>query len=402
MFNDKKISCFILLSLVVLAVGLLTSISLMSGFHLLMILPILYCGKNYDWKKFPKSGWALLALVLILILSVVVNHNIVARPMKNIFKVKYYLIGALSLIPLRFYFQEYLTSEKSEKVLRGLLLTLLLASTAATVSGLIAYFTEFNPLRMAHVNSHRNGGVFGMLMTYGHSIAWLSVLLVAMSLQYKSVKKLITLRPLLFFTSISIVGLFTSHVRGAWIAFFAGCLIINKKLTAALIVLCVIGVMGMSKYDPSFWKTHILRNTSNKERVGCWLAAIKAFQEKPVLGLGYLNFEPYSKEIKVRYSLPDPDFGSHAHNDLLEILASSGILGGISFLLWVSLWIWEMLKRRDLATQLIIPFIVSFLVSGLTQVTFNDGENAFFLMIVYALSQVLWRNESRTSNLCKS
>jgi hypothetical protein len=38
---------------------------------------------------------------------------------------------------------------------------------------------------------------------------------------------------------------------------------------------------------------------------------------------------------------------------------------------------------------LVIPFIVAFLASGLTQVTFNDGENAFFLMIVYALSVVL-------------
>ena len=386
---EKKIPYLVFASLVILSLGLLTSISLMAGFHLLMIPAILFYFKKYNWRKFPKSGWALLSLCLVLILSVLANHNFIDKPMKNILKVKYYLIGALSIIPLDAYFNHYLKPEKRDRVLKTLWVILLISSSLATLSGLVGYFTGFNPLRMVKVQSERNGGVFGMLMTYGHSIAWLSVFLLASCFNLKKLERIISPRWLLSATFISLIGLFTSHVRGAWIAFFAGCSFINKKITALLLGLCLLGILGAQMHNPKFFETQILRKTSNEERVGSWLAAVKAFEERPVLGYGYLNFEPHSVEIKERYHLPAAYFGGHAHNDVLEILATSGALGVVCFILWISFWILEILRRKDLGTKLTLPFIVAFLASGLTQVTFNDGENAFFLMIVYALSVVL-------------
>ena len=86
-------------ALFVLATGLLTSISLMSGFHLLMVLAILFYLPKYRWKKFPKSGWVLLAFAGILILSVAANLPLIERPFKNLFKVKYYLIGVFYCFP---------------------------------------------------------------------------------------------------------------------------------------------------------------------------------------------------------------------------------------------------------------------------------------------------------------
>ena len=228
------------------------------------------------------------------------------------------MIGALSIIPLDFYFNQILSPQKKEQVLKLLLRLVLLGAVLATFSGLVGYFTGFNPLRMVHVQTERNGGLFGMLMTYGHSIAWLSLILVAMCSHFKSIQKLISFGPLLFCIFVSLLGLFTSHVRGAWLAFLAGCLLINKKLTMVLVVLMVLGALGGQLHNPDFFKTQIVRKTSNEERVGSWLAAIKAFQEKPLLGYGYLNFEPHSKEIKERYGLPVADFGGHAHNDFLE------------------------------------------------------------------------------------
>jgi O-antigen ligase len=150
-----------------------------------------------------------------------------------------------------------------------------------------------------------------------------------------------------------------------------------------------LGAGLLSFKDPKFITNQIVRVDSNEERLGCWLAALKAVEEKPLLGYGYLNFEPNSRAIKERYHLPRPEFGGHAHNDLLEILATSGLLGGACFLLWICLWFQELLRRKDISTQLVIPILVGFLASGLTQVTFNDGENIFFFMLVYALSMVL-------------
>jgi O-antigen ligase len=389
MTDNKKLASLIFVALFLLAVGLLTSISVMAGFHVLMIPAILLCLRGYSWKSFPKSGWALLGFSVVLVLSVVFNQPLIARPLKNALKTKYFLLGALSIIPLQFYFQRYLVPEKRVKALKTLLLTLLISATIATLSGLIGYFTGYNPLRMAEVQTARNGGLFGMLITYAHSIAWLNVFLIVMCADYEKFKGLITKKWLYFFTSVSLVGLFTTYTRGAWIAFLAGCLLINKKFTALLVALCVVGVVALSIHDSGFWEKHILRRSSNSERWGCILGAVKAFQEKPVLGYGYLNFEPYSKEIKSKYHLPEASFGGHAHNDFAEILATSGALGALFFLMWLGLWIKEILHRGGLTSQMLIPFVAAFLVSGLTHVSLNDGENAFFLMIIYALSGVL-------------
>ncbi len=384
-------------ALFVLAAGLLTSISLMSGFHLLMAPAILFYLPKYRWKKFPKSGWALLFFSLSLVLSVLFNASDFSIPMKSILKTKYYWIGALSIVPFSFYFQEYLSSERKNKMLKELLWTLLVSASVATVSGLIGYYTGYNPLRMATVSSARNGGLFGMVMTYGHSIAWLSLGVAALAFQSEKVKHLISLRWLIFFLCIFLFGLFTSHVRGAWIAFLAGCLVIHRKLTVFGVLLLMVCVGGLSIYRSDFMEQQIIRRGSNEERLGCWLGAIKAFQEKPVLGWGYLNYEPHSKSIKQKYGLPHPEFGGHAHNDFLEILATSGVLGGISFLAWIFLWLREIKMRKDLGTSLVTPLWVAFLVSGLTQVTFNDGENTFFLMLLYSLSMVLGRESENVS-----
>jgi len=389
MLDEKKIAFLILASLYILAVGLFTSISLMVGFHLLMIPAILYCAKNYDWKKFPRSGWALLAFAVALILSVGVNQSIIARPMKNVFKVKYFLLGALSIIPLQFYFNQYLDSEKRKKVLRTLLLALLISAGIATLSGLIGYLTHFNPLRMVTVDYGRNAGLFGMLITYAHQIAWLSLFLVVICFNYRDFEYLISKKWLYCSMVLSVIGLFTTYTRGAWLAFLAGCLIINKKLTGLLLLFCTVTVILLSLHDAHFWEEHILRQTSNSKRLGSALAAAKAFQEKPLFGYGYLNFEPFSQSIKSHYQLRNPDFGGHAHNEFLEILATSGILGACFFLLWLGLWIKEILQRGGLTSRMLIPFVAAFLVSGLTHVSLIDGENTFFLMIVYALSGVL-------------
>ena len=376
-------------SLLILASGLFTSISLMTGFHLLMVPAIIFYSRKYQWAKFPRSGWFLLAFVLVLVLSVITNQHLIANPIKNIFKSKYYLIGALSIIPLDYYFNQFLSPEKRIKHLRILLIILLTTSSAATLIGLLSYFTHFNPLGMSSTVRSRNGGVFGMSMTYAHSIAWLSVFLIGLCFQSEKIKNIIHLRPLLFSTALALVGLYTSHARGAWLAFFAGCFVVNKKLSSFLIGLCLLLVLGSWFTNKSFFETHIVRRDSDENRLGCWLGAIKAFQEKPILGYGYLNYEPNSIKIKSQYHLPGANFGAHAHNDILEILATSGLLGGICFVFWLCFWIKETFQRKDLGTQLVFPLIISFFVSGLTQVTFNDGENVFFLMIIYALSVVL-------------
>jgi O-antigen ligase len=69
-------------------------------------------------------------------------------------------------------------------------------------------------------------------------------------------------------------------------------------------------------------------------------------------------------------------------------LASTGIVGFIFFMLWQIFWFIEMYKREDLIAKIAIPFIVAFVVGGLTQATFTLGANLFFIMSFYTLTQL--------------
>ena len=74
-----------------------------------------------------------------------------------------------------------------------------------------------------------------------------------------------------------------------------------------------------------------------------------------------------------------------AHNNFLEHLASAGIFGALAFILFSVLWIWDGYRREDVVGRIMFPVSISFSVSGTVQYTFGDGENLFFLMLVWAL-----------------
>jgi O-antigen ligase len=392
---QKLMPQFIYASLFILAIGLFTSISLMAGFHILMIPPILYYAPKYNWRKFPKSGWALLAFSAMAILSVIFNQDIISSGYKNISKTKYFIIGALSIIPLDFYFNQYLKGEEKTKVFSTLLRTFLLGATIATLAGLVGFFTGFNPILFKVVSSERNSGMFGMLMTYAHSIALFCTLLIAIIVNRKLLNKYIPNWALAVTFLITFYGLFATYTRGAMIACLASLIFIHKKVAIVLISIIVIISVYLSVFRFQYFSTNIVRQGSNNQRMGLLLGAIEAFKERPILGYGYQNYEPHSEEIKIKYNLADPHFKAHAHNNFIEILATTGILGFVMMVAWLVFWIIEVFQKKGLTRRLVFPFIVTFLVGSFTQVTFNDGEVQFFFLVIYALSVLPLGEESR-------
>lgn len=378
---------FILSAAFLLTISVFMSITLMAGFHILIILPIFYYSLKFDWKKLPKSAWALLLLCLIMFVSVAANQDI-SNGYKNATKIKYYLVGALSIIPFHFYFNEYLNVEKREKVIKQLLFVFLIFACVATISGMIGFFTGFNPIKYKHVSPNRNSGMFGMLMTYAHSAALLCSLLVAMMVNIKNVKKYVPAWFLISTFCISFIGLFFTYTRGALLAFIVSLAFVNKKIAAFALAIIIALATITAFINPNFVKENIIRKGSQEERIGAWLGAIEAFKERPLLGYGYQNYEPHSSAIKKKYNIMMPEFVGHAHNNFLEILSTTGILGFIPFLAWLYFWGMDILKREDVVAKIMLPFYICFLVGGLTQVTFNDGENAFFFLAVYSLFYV--------------
>jgi len=379
-------------ALIILAIGIFTSVTVSAVSHILMLIPGFYFLwieiKNGD-LQLKKSSYCLLLLLLIVICSVVFNIDIIKFPIKNILKGKYFLMGILGIFLLRHLFNHYLDHRK-KKILFHVFIW---ATTLATLSGLIALWTGFNPIKMkAACHPTRACGVYGMYMTYGYGISLFTVLLSGILIFRKQVKNIIDSKWIVLALIINLAGLFFSFARGGWLGlilalpffFFKN----NKKYFIAVIGLAIFGFGMAFSFSDKVQDTFLKRQGSNERRIEFFKTALYAFKEKPFLGWGYRNFEPNVKNLKKKYGIGNQHFAGHAHNNFLEHLASTGIIGLLVLLLFFFFWALEMYYRDDVWGKIIFPFIISLVISGMFQYTFGDGENLFLIMIIYSLSQV--------------
>lgn len=394
---EKRLDFLIFGALFVLAMGLVTSTSVLALSHILMILPCLYFATITDWKKMPRSAWGLGFFILVIILSILINLPIMKNGLKPILKAKYFIYGIFSIVPLAFFLKNKL-SEKRKQILIN---TILIASVVAMVAGTIGKNTGYNPILMKKVNTDRNAGLMGMVLNFSHNLSYFMVFfatsLICFWKKISSRQKIIYLIILL----LNLFSLYTTYTRGAILAFIAGviCYFLKdlKKLIIAIIVCAMIGVIGyFANYN------NFQRQGSNDERFSLWQTALSAYQEKPILGWGYLNFEHHSLEIKHRYGYAKPDYGGHAHNSIFEVMASTGTIGLIAFLTWIGFWVNELFKRTDRWARVELAMLGAFFVGGQTQATISLGINLFFIMAVYSVSAartILEREKYASPNL---
>ncbi len=371
--------------LIVLAIGVFTSVTFSSLAHILLLIPGVYFFshwlKHRDFKP-KKSVFALGALILICWLSVISNWNEMDKPLKNIFKTKYFLISFLSYFSIHYAKKEFLNMDRKKTIF-----ALFIAATSiATLSGLIGLFTGFNPLKFKEAcHPTRSCGLYGMYMTYGYGMSLFMVLMTGIVLYRDKAKEYLNVKWLVVGWVINLIGLITSLARGAWVGYLAAVPFFffkkNKKVFLATFLLGVIGLGTAISVNDKASEMFLKRGTSNGQRMLYWRTAITAAYEKPLLGWGYKNFEANMKKIKAKYFIHRPYDGGHAHNNFLEHLASTGILGFLAFSCFVFLWLYESYKYNPL----VFPFVLSFLVSGMTQYTFGDGENLFLILAIFSL-----------------
>lgn len=377
-------------SLMCLALGLFTSMTFLALTHIFILVPCLYFIPRTNFKAWNKSAWFLLGLIVAIILSIVVNQDIMEQGYKALPKIKYYLIALLSIAPYSYWWKKLSedSEENRQKKIKYLLIAFLVATTIASVSGMMGFFFGFNLLKWKFTEVQRNGGLAGMLMNYAHNLALFQIIVCGLIIYRNEVKKYINLNLVYFVFIINLLGLYTTYTRGAILAFLIGVpFFLFKKHKKGFIIISIFLIfLGLGAYK--FAGKSFIRPDSDIERTSQWKAAIKGFKERPVLGLGYLNFEKLSYSLKDKYKIEAPHFGGHAHSNYFEMLASTGLVGFIFFMLWLFFWFAEMLRRDDLVGKIGLAFIIVFVVGGLTQATFVLGANLFFIMPVYALTQI--------------
>ncbi len=381
------------ISIMLLCLMLFISFSATALSHIFILAPALYYMlKAIKYKKLQFSGSmiALVFVILISILSVVLGD--VDRPLKHLFKLKYFFVGLLSVWVLRYSFANYF----NEKRVKILISVALVAVSIATLSGLIGLWSGFNPLRFKDAcHPSRACGMYGMYMTYGYGIGFVVMLLMGLWLFFDDLKLSISKNLVSIALFINMVGLILAKARGSIIAFLLcfPLFFINKSKKAVAIAYLIVFIgsiiLGTTSIQVKNFMASPDRVFSVEVRLSHYKAAYAAFKENPWFGVGYRNFEPSEKMIKVRNAIPYPNITGHAHNNFLEHLASTGMLGMVAIILFHLLWFMEMLRRKDCFGRIFMPFICFLAISGMAQYTLGDGENMFLIMFIYSLSQAI-------------
>lgn len=379
---EKSLRWTIYGSLIVLALGLVTSTSILALSHILIALPALYFLPRVNYKNFPKSAWILLVMMVIIILSVIFNQDIADKKgLAPILKSKYFLIGFISLAPFFWWKKGRFT----ERQLSILIYLFCISTSVATIAGIVGMNTGYNYISMRAVNLDRNAGLSGMVLNYAHNLSYFLIIVFGLLLNFKKVRHLVNPFFLVGVFTLNLVGLYLSYTRGAILAFVVGFVFYFFKNHKKLFV--GVGVALFALILAAYVSSNgILRPGSDRERISQWKAAIMAFKERPVLGYGYLNFENHSVELKKRYDIGELQFGGHAHNNFLEMLAATGILGFVCYVAWLLCWFVELYRRSDLVSQVGLSLIVAITIGGMTQSTIALGVNLFFIMAAYSLT----------------
>lgn len=374
----------------ILVIANMTSVSIAAGYHILMFIPGLYCLKKLGLRGISHSMMALAAIFFTIAVSVLVNYSEYGAPFKALAKTKYFILPFLTVFVLRYFQNEF----KEPKRLRLVLILFILAGMIATTSGLVGLWTGFNPVKFKDAcHPDRACGLFGMYMTYGYGVGLYSLIMLGLVVFRKRLNSFIPEWLPISGLAVSLLGLYFSFSRGAWLGFLLGAPFIfyqkNQKffLRATLgIILSGVLVVGLvPKVRNTFFSE--VRQDSNHVRISMIHTAVMGWLEKPVFGLGYRNFEPQTPRIKEQYDIAAKNFTGHAHNNFFEHLASTGLLGFLAVIAFHLFWGLDLLRRRDLIGMIGLPFYVGFLLSGLFQYTFGDGENMFLIMGVFSLTE---------------
>ncbi len=188
--------------------------------------------------------------------------------------------------------------------------------------------------------------------------------------------------------------------RGVWISVISASVVFLYflKYKKFIITIAVVAIMALVV----FWVpvTSIIRARSNSD--GCRVKILnthwRMFKEFPILGGGYRDnlrdIKPYWPENNIGPCRHLRDHGNHAHNQYLNVLATTGLLGFICFtffhLYFLTLTV-RLIKKYKTDTTMypvsvsLLCMQVFFMISNLTETSFEYGKVRTVLLVAWGL-----------------
>ena len=166
--------------------------------HMLLIIPGFYFFHTWFVERdfqVKKSAWILLAMAIVMVISLIVNRDIVDSLFRSMLKTRYFFIAFLSYFSFFYIKKNYL----NERRISILIHIFLISTTIASCSGIVASFSGYNILKMKEAcHPFRACGLYGMYMTYGYGIGLFMVLLSGMLIYWKDFQKWVSPKLLCF------------------------------------------------------------------------------------------------------------------------------------------------------------------------------------------------------------
>jgi O-antigen ligase len=273
------------------------------------------------------------------------------------------------------------------------------AFTIPNLYALVTYFTQYDYLTKKNLN----GGVIGIVdsATYhahGNSLIFVffaSFFVVYFEKLSKNMKILSGLALLLMGASI-----FSSFTRGIWGATFISMLVlllIRNRKWALYFVGTSILALALLITSSSLVRTRVVNTfTANTDNLRLELINVhlEMFKKHPIVGIGYWESYRQISDYWPEVGRPASYFETHAHNQIVSVLSTTGLLGAFFYLCIVCFfthraWIYynetkTIEKYHGLSVACLI-LILQFFLACLTDVTFEYAKIRGILIIGLAL-----------------
>ncbi len=281
-----------------------------------------------DWKGLNSAPFKILLIFFLWTVLSTVNSDYFKESFRGIFKVVEY-----SLI-----FVVAATSLGEEKVARRFLYVLSASAFLICINGLIQYYTGFDLIRhrglITKDSLHRISASFVHPNDFGTYLFVVGTIFISflISRGARLRERVMVFIPLV----LSMVSLFLTKSRGAWISFAAAFLVLGaikarKVLAVFIAVLLVLFLVLPYTAQERIFALADFKSGTAWERVMLWKGTINMIIEHPILGFGV---NTYSRNFP-RYKPPEYPDVRYTHNSYLHMASEVGLVGALLFLIFL-------------------------------------------------------------------
>jgi putative inorganic carbon (HCO3(-)) transporter len=239
---------------------------------------------------------------------------------------------------------------------------------------------------------HRAHGFFSIYMTLG------GVLMLVLTLTLPRLPHLGRRAPALAAWLVTAVGFALTLVRGAWVGFAAGVLLLACTVRRRGLVLAGVGLAAVAVLAaPGGWQRAVtigdVSDPTARERIAMLSAGLALVAAHPVAGVGPGQVRRLYPDVAPPYAVRRHT--SHLHNTPLQLAVERGLVG-LALWLWIfaaffvrAAGIWRRLPAEAAQDRALVAgsvaAIAAFLVGGLFEYNFGDTEVLLVATSVMAL-----------------